>query len=296
MSADMEIKWLGSLSANACHAADLACRHLAANCPLVEAVSRPAQWLTEEIRAARLPEASFWANLLPISAQFENNRQLVDAVLRRILPSKQRADGSATARLAGCIADVEAAVAKTQPDLVESLLARAERARAEWDEVGPGLLARIAALTDPGVIAQAVAIVPLWPAMGGFASTHLPWNLARVELAADGPQPLPDSVRIAWLVAQLNLDLPMFSETIPADRVAQVASLAMLPPTLHASAEARLTDSPPSLNAALEALHLKVGDPAATSAKLENWWQTYLDARPGWDVALAALDRVLDRF
>jgi hypothetical protein len=291
----LEIKWMASLSANACHAADLARRRLALDCPLVEAAVRPAQWLGEEIRAAGLPEGPFWDYLLPLSAQLENNRQLVEAVLRRMLPPKQRVDNSRVTHLAGCIADLEAAVAQAQPDLVEALLPRAERARAEWDAVGPGLLERIAALTDPGVIPGGATVVPLWPAWGGFASVHLAWNLARVELDAEGVRLLPDAVRIAWLLAQLNLELPMFSETITAGRLPEVAALAMLPPTLQAAAEARLVDRAVALNQAFAALPLEIADPSSTAEKMETWWQTYLDARPGWDVALAALERLQER-
>jgi hypothetical protein len=197
--------------------------------------------------------------------------------------------------LAACIADVEAAVGRAQPGLVEELLARAERVRSEWDVRGPGMLARIGELTDPGVIAQSATFAPLWPAMGGYASACVPMNLARIELDEADRGPICDVVRVVWLLAQMNLDLPMFSETIPADRLPRSAALAMLPAVLQVAEEARVSDErPPSLDEAIETLRIEVRDRATAADKLRAWWQSYLDVRPDWDVALVALDRMLD--
>jgi hypothetical protein len=289
----VELKWVVSLSASACHLADLARRRLASEHPLVQAAAASAGWIGAELRAARIEETTFWAYLLPLSAQVENNNQLIAAVLRRILPPQQR-DCINPVRLASCVAELEAAVSRAQPGLVDELAALAEHARAEWDERGPGLLRRIGELTDPGLIAQAATVAPVWPALGGCVSAHLPWNLVRIELGVTGPDRLPDLLSLTWLLAQLNLELPRYSETISPHRLPRLAALAMLPPTLHTAEDAGLT-LPTSItyHAAIEAWRIDVPDPASVADKLGTWWQSYLDARPGWNVALAALEQML---
>jgi len=294
MDAASELRWVVSLSASACHLGDLARRGLGTEHPLVQAAVGPAQVLDKELRGTRLEEGVFWAHLLPLSAQVENNRQLIEAVVRRMLPPPQRATFNPV-RLAGCVADLEAAVARAQPGLVEELTPAAERARAEWDERGPGLLRRIGELTNPGLVPQAATVAPIWPALGGYASAHLAWNLVRIELGETNPAGLSDVLCLAWLMSQLNLELPMFSETITPDRLPRLAAWAMLPPALQAAEEVGLTPEPGfSLRAALEAWHVEAPDLALVVEKLDVWWQSYLDARPDWDVAIAALERMIE--
>jgi hypothetical protein len=294
MSVPIEVKWVASLSANACHVADLARRGVAGDCPLVQAAARPAQWFGEGLRAAQLDEAVFWPHLLACSVEVENNRQLIQAVLRRMASPRQRSESSEV-RLAGCVADLEAAVRQAQPGLVEELLVRAERLRTAWDERGVGLLARVGELTDAGVIACSATVAPLWPVRGGYAAAYLPRNVALIELDTVDSETVSDVTRLTWLLAQLNLDLPMFSDTIPGDRLGPLAALAMLPAVRQAAEEARLSDGPPpALGGALEALRIEVRDRTQVVEKLDRWWQSYLDARPDWDVALAALGRMLE--
>jgi hypothetical protein len=294
MNATIELRWVASLSASACHVADLARRGLAGDCLLVQAVARPAQWFGEKLRAAQVDEAVFWPHLLAFSVEVENNRQLIEAVLRRMAPSRDCSE-SRVVCLAACVADIEAAVRRAQPELVEELLSRAERVRAAWDERGVGLLTRVGDLTDAGVIASSATVAPLWPAWGGYALAYLPRNVARMELDTADPQAVPDVVRLAWLLAQLNLDLPMFSEMIAGDCLGALAALAMLPAVLQAADEAKISDGPPpSLERALEALRIEVRDRSLVAEKLDRWWQSYLDVRPDWDVALAALGRMVE--
>ena len=88
---------------------------------------------------------------------------------------------------------------------------------------------------------QEAEVVLVYAYQGGGGAAHLPYNSARIEaLETDQDEQLPEVVRLAWMIAQLNVDLPLFSESIHRDRLPLVASLAMLPPTLNAAQDAEL--------------------------------------------------------
>lgn len=290
MSGAIELRWIVSFSASAVHAGDLARRGLALDSPLVEAAAQPAEWLGAALRGAGLDEDAFWDQLLPLSAEIENNRQLVEAVLRKRVAAKDRG-ASLAARLAGCVADLEAAVARFAPGLVGEIGPRAERLRAAWDERGEGLLERVGLLTDARTVAAGAKVAALWPVAGDYGAAHLAANVVRMEMAAEDTCVLPAMVRLGWLLAQLNLDLPVFSEEIPAARRGRLAGLAMLPVTLGVAEELGMVGAGEvSLARAIEACRCgSVGDAEA----VERWWASYLEARPGWNVAMAALDRML---
>ena len=105
---------------------------------------------------------------------------------------------------------------------------------------------------------------------------------------------LPEVLRLAWLVAQLNLDLPIFSEATHADSLPYIAEFAMLLATLRAAEDLGLARFDPDLFArAIDAWNLAAPADAALDEILIGWWETYTASRPRWDVALAAVDRML---
>lgn len=134
----------------------------------------------------------------------------------------------------------------------------------------------------------------LYPALGGAGSAHLPYNTVRIE-AVDAESPrLPEFVRLGWLLSQLNVDLPMFSEPIPADRRSPLAGLAMLPAMLFAAWELDLLPRDPDLPAlAVQSWLAGRFQAEALAPTLESWWQSYQEMRPRWQVALSALDAML---
>src|SRR5439155_20152019 len=86
------------------------------------------------------------------------------------------------------------------------------------------------------------------PALGGGGEAHLAYNSLRIEAVLANPNAeLPEVVRLAWLIAQLQLDLPKYSDTIHADRLPQIARYAMLPPTLLAAEAVELMRFTPEL-------------------------------------------------
>ena len=133
------------------------------------------------------------------------------------------------------------------------------------------------------------------PAFGGAGAAHLQSNSPRIEAVLANPHAdLPEVVRLAWLVAQLDLDLPRHSEEIQADRLPHVARLAMIPPVLKAAEAVELVRySPELIGRAIAAWHLAVPPGLDAAAVASDWWETYqLDKTP-FQVALAALDAMV---
>ncbi|MBN1590209.1 MAG: hypothetical protein JW888_11900 [Pirellulales bacterium] len=290
-----ELRWVVSLSTNCLHAADVLRRgHPLANTSLTTAIAEPARRLQEEIHTQGLDETSFWNHLVPLSASIENNTQLVETVLRKALGYNGRAQ-ALVGPLAGRVADVEAAVRRALPELVEQLADRAERLEQHWQQVGAAMLDLIARPIDPRLIVPKADVILVPAVCGGDGVAHLPYNTVRIESVETDPVPqLPEVLRLAWLLAQLNVDLPMFSETIHRDHLPLVASLAMLPASLASGRELRLCDNDPAtVRLAVDRWHL-TGPPGVDLADVvTSWWNSHLDLQPAWNVSLAALDRMI---
>ena len=120
------------------------------------------------------------------------------------------------------------------------------------------------------------------------------YNSVRIEAMLANPvAELPETVRLAWLIAQLQIDLPAYSESIHADRLPHIARYALLPATLIAAETVGLIHFAPSeLARAITAWSLAVPPGIDAAALTSEWWQTYLETRPPWRVALAALDQM----
>ncbi|NQT36877.1 MAG: hypothetical protein HQ581_05285 [Planctomycetes bacterium] len=291
----IELRWMVSQSASSFHAAGASCRGLALlNPSLAEAIAEPARALSNEIRAFRLPEAPFWDHLAAMSAEIENDRELVEMALRKtiaagaIMPTMVHG-------LAARVADVEAAVERVLPELVEEMADQADFLRDQWKARGNGLLGRIAELTDPNVLVPGATVMLVYPVLGGGGGAHLATNRVHVETVPSDPvEQLPEVVRLAWLLAQLNVDLPIFSDRIHRDRHPLIASLALLPPALAAGMPDEWEPcSRENIELALATWH--VDGPAGVDLPeiVGTWWETYSASRPPWSVALAALDQMV---
>ncbi len=108
------------------------------------------------------------------------------------------------------------------------------------------------------------------------------------------PDPqLPEVVRLGWLLGQLNLDLPVFSDAIHGKRLPHIAELAMLPVALQAAEEVELwAMDAGGIRRALQVWHVVTPPDLDPVDVLQRWWGTYQETRPRWDIALAALDRM----
>lgn len=292
-----ELKWNPNFSASALHAAE---RHFARrtllDAKLAEAIHEPTAQLAKAATGCRLPLEKFWQHLLPLAAQIENNRQLAQRISYRLLGAERTTD-MIQLIVGGAIADLEAAYRRAVPDIDEQLRLRVGPLREMWEARGPGLLRLIGERTEKELIVPSAEVILVQPVTGGWGAAHLPYNSVSIEAVLTNPrQDLPEVVRLAWLLAQLNCDLATYSQTLPAAHVPFVSQLAMIPPVLAAAEEVELVRfDPSSIAAALEVWDLPVADRAATAATLWQWFEVYRQGDTRWRTALEALDQLISR-
>ena len=288
------ITWRTSFSASALHAAEMLARgNKLAESRLAEAIAVPAALLDQEIMAAQVPAARFWRHLVALAASIESNRELALAALVKTVGRGPTADRMEP-RLTACIAGVESAFGQCLPKLDEELPLRSGPLREQWEARGPGLLTMIGGLTEQILLAEEAQVVVVHPALGGGGEAYLPGNQVRLEGMLANPHPdLPEVVRLAWLLSQLQLDLPAISENIHADRLPHIAGFAMLPVVLKAAEEVELVRfSPELIERAITVWKVRVPPNVSATSVLLQWWETYLESRPPFRVALAALDQM----
>ena len=152
-------------------------------------------------------------------------------------------------------------------------------------------MAELATLTEDDLVVAAADVILVHPVQGGGGAAHWLYNSVRIEAVLANPlTELPEVVRLGWLLAQLNLDLPKFEGDLRRDRAAVIGPIAMIPPVLAAAAQVELARlDVPTLATALTAWRIDQVEPAA----LLDWWEAYLASRASWTVALGALDRML---
>jgi hypothetical protein len=288
-----QIRWIASLSSSSLHAADAIRRGWELVEPQLSTAIRPAAIdLADEIRSSGLPQERLWGYLNALAHQIENNRELAATALRKTVGGT--ANETLTSRLTGRIAAIENAVQSAAPRLVDDLTHRTRPIREQWEAYGPGLLSCLGRDTDPQLIVENAEVVLVYPFLGGGGAAHLLNNSARLEAVLTNHVPeLPEVLRLAWLLGQLHHDLPRFTEHVPADRVAELAQWAMIPATLAAAQQLELTAySDATLRSAVS--NWLRSDSATLPNTLALWWQTYVETRPSWSIALQALDRMMD--
>ncbi len=293
---DIEVRWILSDSASCFHAAEAVRRGRAVtDARLAAVIGEPTKRLSGEIQACGLTEEKFWRHLVPLAAGIENNRELVELVLRKMIGTNTRA-ASLVAPLAGRVADVEAAVRAGMPGLIDELTAPAGNLRKQWDARGVGVLRGVARMTDERLFVSRADAIVVYPAFGGGGAAHLPYNSIRIEaVGADPHADLPEVVRLIWMTSQLNVDLPMFSETIHRSRRPRLAALSMLPATLAAAENVELARLDlKTVQLALSAWDIENHSQADLAETVLHWWETYAASRPAWNVALGALDQMLE--
>lgn len=292
---ETEVRWVASFSASCFYAAKAVAQGSApAGCKLTATVAEPAEALHREVDSFGLPVERFWRHMVPLAAQIENNRQLAEVVLAKTIGMAGRAQLEVEP-LERRIAEVEAAVLREHAGLLDTLAEDSEPLRREWDLWGSAILDRVARSTDERVLVSSADAVLVSPVFGGGGTANLDYNSACIESVPEGrAKELPEAVRLAWLIAQLNVDLPMFSEEIHRDRLPLVAAAAMLPPVLVAAEELELAKfDRAAISAALAQSRLGLPQTTDPVDSIMSWWETYSDSRPSWTVALAALDRML---
>lgn len=293
----MRLSWKPSFSASAMHSAfAVAMQWPVQDAKLRRAIEDAAMRIHSVATACDpVRPRRFWDTLISLSSEIDSNHDLAYRVLTRTAGPASAGSTAMQTTFAGAITDLEAAYVTLYPKLIEQLELRSRPIRELWTGYGNGLLAHIGRLTDRELIVEQAEVVLVQPILGGFGGAHLEQNRVRWEAVLTNPMPeLPEVVRLSWLLSQLMLDAPKYSEGVHGTRLTEIAGLAMLPPALAAGQVVELTQiDEPTLALAIEQWHVPVPTDVDVIGTLFAWWETYLQTRPAWSVGLTALDRML---
>jgi len=290
----IDVRFLASSSVSALVAAQAVMEEKPLVDPqLCELMADPAKLLASELSSLGIPQSDFFAHAIPLAAGIENNRELVQVAVTKLV-GRERALGVRDA-LAGRIADVEGAFRTAVPRAAEELVQRGQPLKQAWGARGPGLIARLQDFLGAEALVDRADVLLVFPLLGGDGTAYLPYNKATIEaVLADPHLDLPEAVRLGWLLAQLHFELPMFSERVPRDRLPLVAKVATLPAVLAAAEFVQWTAADTaSLEQAAKAWGVAPGNESEVVNTAQDWWRVFTTSHPTLDVALAALNKML---
>lgn len=296
----MQLTWKASESASALHAARVAAEGWPLAPPGLTTALAPALDQLPAAMPAELPQ--LLAVLLEqAAAGIEQNHALAERTLMR-LAGRGAATDAAVSQLAAWVSEIERQYyewhrGRGKQQLVDEIVTRTPPLRDAWEARGPGMLRHVARITEEWVVAPAGTVVMVLPAVGGYGTAHLPVNVVTLEAVLANPhERLPEVVRLAWLLAQLQMDLPAVAEQVPADQLSRIAALALLPAVLEAAAVVELAHySTGDLQHALTAWRIASTAGASRLAGiLDDWWRVYQSGSTRWPVAVAALAKLVD--
>jgi hypothetical protein len=291
----MEITWKASFSASCLHA--VAC--LTDGLPVVdsqfaELVAEPAEIFLATLQECSLEPVPTLRALASWASHYENNRELV-----RVALSKLRGPGGINEQyvslLAAAIGNLETRILAARPEMVEELALRGRPLQEQWNARGPGLLKQIARLTEENFVAPTAEVVLVQPVVGGAGYADFKANRVLFEAVLTNPHAaLPEALRLGWLLAQLNADLPTYAEAVSPNLLSRVAALATLPVVLSAAETVEwATCDQPTIELALGCWHVPSESPQQTAEQLFRWWQAYDGGSTTWPVAWRALESLL---
>jgi hypothetical protein len=290
----MELVWLPSPEASCFHSAAAVLDGQLLVDQTLEGSLRPvANALDKHLADDGIDRSVFFDHLVPLSTSGAGSTELARLVLTKTLGGA-RAEAK-TPEYVGAVRDIKQTYSALRPRLAAELPQRAGPLEQQWRARGPGLLREISRLTDESLLVDRAEVLLVEPVLGGGGCAHLLYNSVRIEAVLANPDDrLPEVLRLAWLLALLNLELPMFSERVHRDRLRWVAPLAMLPVVLTAAETVELGSCGlETITLALTAWRVDVPAQPPPAQTVLNWWQTYTASRPSWSVALAALDEML---
>lgn len=286
----MEIRWLVSVSASCFHAVgEMLRRRRLVDTALSEQLTQPVDQLHSYCQAWGVDAVVLVDHLTAISIEPLS----VDDQARRAIRKAVGEAGMAQIikPVVSWIQHVQSRFVELYPRSLEELELRSSPLREQWEARGPGLIAQLRRLLGADFLAENADAILVQPVMGGGGTTYPAYNRVSFEAVLANPIPdLPEVVRLGWLLAQLQLDLPIAQGNLSSQRTREVGAIALVPPSLAAAHEVELTGPMElMLPRALDAWRL----PPVDSDTLLAWWESYLSARPAWSTALAALDRLL---
>jgi hypothetical protein len=251
---------------------------------------RLGDWIDGRQPAVR---ATGWRNLIGFGAEIESNGLLAAEILRGEIGTGR--DPSLQNQLTGLITDVEAAFQLLFPKYVEQCELRMRPLQDQWLGFGNGLMAHLGRMTEKHMTTGSYNVVALQPIVGGGGQAHPKQGIVSIEAVLTNPLPeLPEVVRLAWLLSQLKVNDPVYMDALGVGMAQKLAPLAMLPPAL-AAAEVLEISKCNEVTAELAIENWDIAVPSSMDVTkqlipaLMDWWETYLQTRPTWALALKAL-------
>jgi len=293
----MQLRWIASTRASWAHAATAIARgESLADAEVASQLAPPVAMLEKWLAEQGVP-GTFWDHLPALSTGIVRNDELATVALTKTIGRGRGAELSTW--LAAILREIELPWLRLFPDLTDQLALRSKPLCEQWDARGPGVLKTFGNLTEAELLIEQADVVLVQPVLGGGGTAQLAYNSVRLEAVLANPLPeLPEIARLAWLLAQLNLDLPGYRELLSQTDVShppdEICALAVLPPILAAASDVELLSFEPSTLRL--AIHRWVGvtnEVNAVADTLLTWWDTYRGSRPPFAVALRALGEML---
>src|SRR5262249_12557757 len=210
----MELHWRTNEGVSLFHAVDQVRRGYALGATnLAQALAEPTAKLVASVKEERLVPELFWRHLVPLAAEFDNPRQLAEVLLVKL---QGRTEARVRIpRFTRNFTALRAAYDQAAPSLEESA-AQIEALKQIWAQQGAGLLAGLKTWTDDAILVAEAIVYVVPPVTPGGGWMHLPYNSVRIEPVPDREGEVSEVLRLAWLLAPLNLDMPAYSEAIIA--------------------------------------------------------------------------------
>ncbi|NIP85068.1 MAG: hypothetical protein GTO03_05700 [Planctomycetales bacterium] len=214
------------------------------------------------------------------------------AWVERGLGDRAASDGDGSSE---AVVDFWSAYQRQFPELAEQLQLRRPVWEENWSARGPGLLSAIGRFTEPGLIVPRARVFLVDPLMGGGGAVYPADQAVAIEGVLANPWvDLPEVVRLAWLLGQLQAPAAGDRASAAGDRRPPVVALAMLPATLQAAELVELAGfSLATIERAMEVWQIAIDDRGATARRLWEWWQQYRRQRPPWQAAVESLQQRL---
>lgn len=290
----MQLRWLASGSTSCFHAVRrLLEGHVPVQRETAAAVGESAVELHRFLIAHGMPQADLIRQLVPVSIREESNRELATIALAKTLSGDWA--HSQLELLSGLITDCEQAYFRAFPKLMDELELRSRPLRELWDTHGPGVLAGVGRLTERRLLVEEATVAVVLPYSGGGGAAYAAHNSVTIEAVLANPiAALPETIRLAWLLASLNVDLPDVAEQFGPGRAETVLPLALVPAVLEAAADLEVVRPTDTLLAtALTAWEAPLPAGERTAELVRTWWTTRQERGTKWPVAVAALEQML---
>ena len=256
--------------------------------PKIEQATREAALvINERLDLAELNLQAFWQAMVGLGTIAEEVR--VERSLLAAGCAELGVDSLAPA-VRGRLADARLAFREQFPKLADQLPLRARPLKELWEASGPGTLKEIGRRTVAKLIPPRVTVHLIQPVRGGDGGLLMDIDAVWMEAVLSNPHPaIPETLRVAWLVARKGLDRGEPSQLLTPVRWSRAAALALVPIVLSAAEELGTCEASEANIAIASQLWIGEGD----VTQLLNWWKQMRERELPLPVAIKALDKMM---